>query len=141
MKMILKAALILTAALSIAACSKKSGSQEASAAVSSEPAVEIAFGDYGAMEAFAGKMQNGEFKEGQTVKIDGELSVFMSASIGQRNDDNFIGTTIEFEDISQDEYPEDGSHVKVTATVKKNQEYGFCYLTAKSSDMTVFDGE
>ena len=105
MKMILKAAVVLAAALSIAGCSKKAGSQKAEA-VSTAPAIEIAFGDYDAMVSLSSKLQNGGCEEGQTVIIDGELSVFMSASIGQRNGDEYIGTTLELEDTELDAYPE-----------------------------------
>lgn len=100
--------------------------------------IEISFGDFDAMQEFSKKAQNGGFAEGQVVTIDGELSVFnTSVSIGQRNDGEFIGTSLTVDGWKEDDIPEDGSRVKVKATLKRNPDYFFLYLTASSADVNV----
>ena len=134
------------ALLCLLGCSKKNTAKadvpsqdelSASSAELQDP-IEISFGDFDAMQEFSKKAQNGEFSEGQVVTIDGELSVFnTSVSIGQRKDGEFIGTTLVVDDWSEDDIPDDGSHAIVKATLKKNPDYYFLYLTASSSDVSV----
>ena len=107
-----------------------------------QPTISIAFGDYAAMSDFASNCQNNRYAEGQEVTIDGKLSKgFASASIGESNGDGMtIGTTLEVEGWSLDDFPEDGSRVKVNAKVKLNPDWFALYLTAKPSDLTVISG-
>ena len=100
--------------------------------------ITVEFGDFDAMQKVSKTAQNNQYAEGQIITIDGELSVnFGNASIGQRKNGEFIGTTLEVEGWTEDDYPEDGSRVLVKATCKANKEYYFIYLTAKPSDITV----
>ncbi len=101
--------------------------------------ITVQFGDFDAMQKVSKTAQNNQYAEGQIIVIDGELSVnFGNAAIGEKSDDGeFVGTTLEVEGWEEDDYPEDGSRVLVTATCKANKDYFFIYLTAKPSDVTV----
>ena len=103
--------------------------------------IEIAFGDFDDMTTVAKKAQNGEYVNGQIVTVEGELSIspMGSVSIGQRNadGDEYIGTTLEVTGWKEDNYPKDGSRVKVKATMKQNPELWFFYLVAAPEDFTV----
>ena len=100
--------------------------------------ITVEFGDFDAMQKVSKTAQNNQYAEGQIITIDDELSVnFGNAAIGQRKDGEFIGTTLEVEGWTEDDYPEDGSRVLVKATCKANKDYYFIYLTAKPSDITV----
>ena len=100
--------------------------------------ITVEFGDFDAMEKVSKTAQNNQYAEGQIITIDGELAInFGHASIGQRKDGEYVGTTLEVEGWTEDDYPEDGSRVLVKATCKANKDYFFIYLTAKPSDITV----
>ena len=103
--------------------------------------IEITFGDFDKMWEVSKKAQNGEYVNGQIVTIDGELSVspMGSASIGQRKADEgeYIGTSLKVTGWTEDDYPEDGSRVKVKATMKQNPELWFFYFVAEPNDFTV----
>ncbi|MBR3732525.1 MAG: hypothetical protein IKN25_07725 [Spirochaetales bacterium] len=105
--------------------------------------IEIAFGDFEGMTTVSKKAQNGEYVNGQIVTIEGELSVNPgSVSIGQRNVEagEYIGTMLQVTGWTEDDYPEDGSRVKVKATMKQNPELWFFYLVAAPEDFTVISG-
>ena len=101
--------------------------------------ININFGDFDGMQDFAKKCQNGQFTEGQTVVIDGELSISFSASIGGRRDNEYLGTTLQVEGWTNDNFPEDGCRVKVSATIARNKDYYFEYLIANPEDITVIE--
>ena len=104
-----------------------------------QPRITIAFGDFAAMQDFASNCQNNRYAEGQEVTIDGKISKgFSSASIGESNGDGAtIGTTLEVEGWTLDDFPADGSRVKVNAKLKMNPDWFALYLTASPSDVTV----
>jgi len=101
--------------------------------------ISIAYGDYEAMRAFSKKCQNGEYADGQTVEIDGQISIspMGSASIGQRNEaaGEYIGTMLVVNGWTEDNYPPDETRVKVKAKLKRNEQFWFLYLTAEPEDV------
>ena len=101
--------------------------------------ITVEYGDFEAMQKISKTAQNNQYAEGQIIIIDGELSInFGNAAIGEKSaDGDFVGTTLEVEGWGEDDYPEDGSRVLVTATCKANKDYFFIYLTAIPSDLTV----
>lgn len=103
--------------------------------------IEIAFGDFDGMFAVSKKAQNGEYVNGQVVTIEGELNIspMGSVSIGQRNGDGgeYCGTTLEVTGWKEENFPKDGSRVKVKATMKQNPQFWFFYFVAEPADFTV----
>ena len=101
--------------------------------------VSIAYGDYDAMSAFSKKCQNGDYADGQTVTIDGRLSIspMGSVSIGQRNDakGEYVGTMLVVNGWNEDNYPQDETRVKVSGRLKRNEQFWFLYITAEPEDV------
>lgn len=103
--------------------------------------IEISFGDMETMRDFSTKAQNNGYADGQIVTIDGVLSHgFSSLSVGQEKDGTYIGTSLEVAGWEESDWPEDGSRIKVKATLKMNTDYYFLYLTANPEDVTVISG-
>ena len=101
--------------------------------------ISIAYGDYDAMSAFSKKCQNGDYADGQTVTIDGRLSIspMGSVSIGQRNDakGEYVGTMLVVNGWNEDNYPQDETRVKVSGRLKRNEQFWFLYITAEPEDV------
>ena len=81
------------------------------------------------MQALSKAIQNGE-KEGAIVKIDGYVSNFakgMSYNIVEKNaaGSGNIGTSFVIEDLVEDDYPSDGTHVVLTGKVVSNGAMGW----------------
>ncbi len=102
--------------------------------------IEIAFGDFDAMSAFSKKCQNNELPEGQPVIIDGEMSVhFRSASIGQKKEGEYVGTSLYVNGWEEDNYPGDESRVKIKAFTVLEKEYFYLYLVADPADVEIIN--
>ena len=93
--------------------------------------VTVEYGDFEAMQALATDIQNGKAK-GQVVQIDGTVSNFakgMSYSIGEKDEaaGKTIGTTFKIVGVEEDDYPSDGTHVKITGKVAPDPENGAAF--------------
>lgn len=113
--------------------SRSSNSSQSITVGFDNPDIEIEYGDYDAMESLSKDIQNG-YMTGKVVKVVGLVShpgtyysVVQPSSDGTKK----IGTVFTIEDGTEEDYPNDGDKIEITAKVVETSTLNFQLVTTK----------